>query len=361
MVGVRPAVTCSLDEDPSFIQREELMAGRTLTTNLMPDKNHIVITGGIGLIAVVLAVVFVSGNQKGIDTLSANVIGEKEEQDSGDTVTNSVTPMVTQKIAKNVTVSPSLSLIQSPAVSIMPTMSPLVSPTYTAIPMVSSTRTPTPTPTKTLSPSVSPTRTPTLTPSPSLSVAPTPSPSLTLSPTDTPGDTSPPRVVFSEIAWMGTQASSADEWMELFNVGTTTADMAGWKIQDGDGNTVVSLSGIIDLGAYFLIERTDQQTVKDIEAQITSPFGGSGLSNGGEKLILFDNNNNVIDSLDCSGGWFVGEASPGYKSMERKSASTDSNYPANWGINNGIIRNGMDAAGNLINGTPGARNSVAID
>lgn len=170
---------------------------------------------------------------------------------------------------------------------------------------------------------------------------------------------------------MGTQASSADEWIELFNVGTTTADMTGWKIQDGDGNTVVSLSGVVDAGSYFLIERTDQQTISDITAQIAKSFGGGGLNDNdsankpGEKLILLDSMGSQVDVIDClrsnNGiGWFSGDKST-RSSMERKNASGDSNNPANWGINNGIIRNGADANTDPINGTPGARNSVSVD
>ena len=53
-------------------------------------------------------------------------------------------------------------------------------------------------------------------------------------------------------------------------------------------------------------------------------------------------------------------ASPDYASMERLDPTAPDD-DANWGTNDGVTRNGLDAEGNPINGTPGAANSVLTD
>ena len=39
-----------------------------------------------------------------------------------------------------------------------------------------------------------------------------------------------PQVVFSEIMWMGSSVSSADEWIELYNAGDTPQDLSQWTL-----------------------------------------------------------------------------------------------------------------------------------
>ncbi|MFH0740171.1 MAG: DUF1566 domain-containing protein, partial [bacterium] len=84
------------------------------------------------------------------------------------------------------------------------------------------------------------------------------------------------------------------------------------------------------------------------------------LSNSGEKLELKDPQGNIIDSIDCSAGWFAGDnsASTSRKTMERKSTVISGNSISNWDDNNGIVINGLDANNNQILGTPKAQNSV---
>ncbi|MCK4554867.1 right-handed parallel beta-helix repeat-containing protein, partial [Candidatus Parcubacteria bacterium] len=66
-----------------------------------------------------------------------------------------------------------------------------------------------------------------------------------------------------------------------------------------------------------------------------------------------------IDLVDCSEKWFAGKASPDYISMERIDSALDGSDSENWASNNLITRNGLDADGNLIFGTPKSENSVS--
>lgn len=166
--------------------------------------------------------------------------------------------------------------------------------------------------------------------------------------------------VINEIAWAGTKAGSSDEWIELYNNSSSNIDLAGWTLKAFDGTPSTAFSGVngtttIGAGSYFLLERTASNTTNVAEDYI---FTGA-LSNEGEKLELRDASNNLIDLVDFSSSWPAGSSTPSYISMERISATTSGTSTGNWLSNNLITRNGLDASGNKINGTPRAQNSVS--
>jgi len=162
-------------------------------------------------------------------------------------------------------------------------------------------------------------------------------------------------VVINEIAWMGTESSANDEWIELYNNTTLTIDLTGWGIsKNGEEFIKLSTSTILANG-FYLLERTASNTTDLVEDQV---YVGV-LRNDGEKLELKNASGTLIDAVDCSSGWFAGKASPDYISMERISATTIGTAFTNWASNNLITRNGLDAIGNKINGTPKAENSVS--
>jgi hypothetical protein len=110
-------------------------------------------------------------------------------------------------------------------------------------------------------------------------------------------------IFINEIAWMGTLSSSNDEWIELYNDGNET-DLSGWKIIAKDGSPNISLSGKILKNGFYLLERTDDNTVPDITADQIYTVA---LGNTGETLELYDNTGNIIDSINCSSGWINGD------------------------------------------------------
>ncbi len=168
---------------------------------------------------------------------------------------------------------------------------------------------------------------------------------------------SPRDVVINEVAWMGT-SDPADEWIELYNNTSSDIDLTGWRINDQgtgdyvfDGTTCAS-GCIIPAGGYFLVEDREEATSVAADAVIDLALG-----NGGNRLELFDDNDNSIDLVDCSAGWFAGDN--GTKStMERRDPTFDGNLAANWGTNDGVNTVGTDVNTNPVNGTPKAQNSV---
>lgn len=67
-------------------------------------------------------------------------------------------------------------------------------------------------------------------------------------------------VFFSEIMWNGSSISSSDEWIELYNAGTSVVDIGGYSLFDCvKGEAILTIeSGQIAPKGYFLISNNDQ-------------------------------------------------------------------------------------------------------
>jgi len=149
-----------------------------------------------------------------------------------------------------------------------------------------------------------------------------------------------PSVVINEIAWMGTLISTDDEWLELKNNTGQSIDLTGWHLTAADGAPDIELVGVIPAQGYFLLERTDDDSVAAITA---NQLYTGALSNSGESLSLYDGEGNVVDGVFASGGWPAGDNSA-KATMERINSllPADSN---NW------------QTGFTVGGTPAADNS----
>ena len=79
---------------------------------------------------------------------------------------------------------------------------------------------------------------------------------------------SPLSVIISEIAWSGTKASTADEWIELYNPSNYPVDLTGWRLVAIDGSPDILLNGILPPDSFFLLERSNDNTVLDVEADL---------------------------------------------------------------------------------------------
>ncbi|MBU4226126.1 MAG: lamin tail domain-containing protein [Chloroflexi bacterium] len=171
---------------------------------------------------------------------------------------------------------------------------------------------------------------------------------MTPTPTAVPALT----VLINEVAWAGTVADSNDEWIELYNSGAQAISLTGWKLVALDGSPEIILGGQVAAGGYYLLERTDDNTVSDVPASLI--YGGA-LSNDGEVLKLLAPNESVVDTANLDDGyWPAGSGSPNYASMERRGVLPDS--ATAWITNTGVVANGHDEDGNAIKGTPGQPN-----
>lgn len=115
-------------------------------------------------------------------------------------------------------------------------------------------------------------------------------------------------VYVSEVAWMGTTNSANDEWMELHNDGSESVDLSGWTLSAVDGVPNINFSSttnkIIPAGGFYLMERTDDNAVLSITADLI--YTGA-LSNDGEDLVLRNKDGNEIDRVNDLTGWRAGD------------------------------------------------------
>ena len=163
-------------------------------------------------------------------------------------------------------------------------------------------------------------------------------------------------VVINEVAWMGTANSDWDEWIEFYNSTDGDITLTNWTLTSS-GSINIILSGIITAHGHFLLER-DDCAVNDILAD--QVYGGQRMGNTGETLVLRDEFGNLVDTANSSrghaNGWAAGTNSPDYTMERINPYAPDSD--ANWATNDGLTRNGHDALGAPINGTPRAKNSA---
>lgn len=181
-------------------------------------------------------------------------------------------------------------------------------------------------------------------------------------------------VVINEIAWMGTAASSSDEWIELYNTTDSPINVAQWSIfgadtenclnfADADGHT----STMIPARGYLLYAN-DTNVVNDADRQNVADIWDAtiGLHNSDPgQVILYD----APDCADGAGrdvdsvgqadtGWFAGD-SGARATMERIAPDEAGTDAANWKTHTSSYRTGYDADGNPINGTPKALNAAS--
>ncbi len=116
-------------------------------------------------------------------------------------------------------------------------------------------------------------------------------------------------VRITEVAWMGTADSQYGEWFELYNDGDSSVALAGWRIVDGAGTTMYTLSKTISAGGYLLVERvtSSQNPIAAVHDE-EGTFGAGGLSNSGENISLLDSDGSTIQELSYAGGWPAGDA-----------------------------------------------------
>jgi hypothetical protein len=121
-------------------------------------------------------------------------------------------------------------------------------------------------------------------------------------------------IIINEVAWMGTETSSSDEWIELKNITGEDVNMSGWQLLDKDNQIKVIFTSedIIPANGYYLLERTDDSTVPNI---LADKIYSGALSDDNETLRLFNPGCQLVDGTDL---WSAGDKDL-KKTMERDS------------------------------------------
>src|SRR3989344_3415409 len=149
------------------------------------------------------------------------------------------------------------------------------------------------------------------------------------------------RVVISEVMWMGSDLSTADEWVEIVGVndGVTSfpLSMSGWtlRIQSGTGESIIARLGdsAIASGQYLVVSNypvAESRLAADPVLTTTAMV----LPNTKLLLRLYDAGSTLIDEMDDGIGVpFAGDNPSGggpKASMERISLLGAWNVKENW-------------------------------
>lgn len=124
-------------------------------------------------------------------------------------------------------------------------------------------------------------------------------------------------VLITEVAWMGTSESANDEWIELFNAGSSAVSLEGWSLVAEDGSPIITLAGQILANGYYILERTDDGSEPSVTADL---FYSGSLSNAGEKLLLKNAGGTVIDTADGKDSWAIGGNNETKETLQRTSS-----------------------------------------
>ena len=178
------------------------------------------------------------------------------------------------------------------------------------------------------------------------------------------------KVVISEVMWMGSDLSTADEWLEIVGMGSGTGsevmDISGWYITNqssiGEEKTIVTFASgtLIGSGQYLLISNYNASGSRlAVEPDIVTT--AVSLANTKLLLKLYDASGSLIDIVDDGIGVpFAGMNASGSgvrASMERVNLSGSGNVKEHWGTAETSI--GFDS-GAILLGTPSFPNGTGV-
>lgn len=138
--------------------------------------------------------------------------------------------------------------------------------------------------------------------------------------------------VITEVAWMGSDASANDEWIEIFNPDAQPIDTADFVLIEGATAKPLPAGTIPDLG-FLILERQPSST--PLEAPLAQPFSfTNGLANTGEVLCLCPaaatSCDATCDIANPGGDWFAGSNTVPKASMERVDIALDGALATSW-------------------------------
>ena len=143
--------------------------------------------------------------------------------------------------------------------------------------------------------------------------------------------------VINEICWMGSLDNANAEWIELHNSGSADIRLDGWVLEAEDGSPSIKLIGNLPAKSFFLLERTNDDSVANVKADLI--YVGV-MENAGEKLILKDVSGASVDTVAVEAGWLAGD-NDSKETMSR--------------LSSGAWVNSV-----TVGGTPGRQNDVEV-
>jgi hypothetical protein len=109
-------------------------------------------------------------------------------------------------------------------------------------------------------------------------------------------------MMISEIMYNPGSPEDEKEWIELYNNGTNAADISGWKLKAGSSvNNITFFRGgsLIDSDSFMILARNGTAFAGGYPLYTGPIFEfNSDLANTGKDLYLFNQHNEVMDSVN---------------------------------------------------------------
>lgn len=169
-------------------------------------------------------------------------------------------------------------------------------------------------------------------------------------------------VVINELLWMGSPASSADEWIEFRNLSETAVDLSGWKLtRKSSGQEVAMLtipSGktIVPAGYFLMANFAMSSTSTHLAIEPDMVDTAVSLLNSGLEVKLYDASGALVDIADdgsgtpLAGKYVSGET---YGSMARNGLPGDGIKKESWHTSATAVNL---KSGSIVLGTPRTQN-----
>lgn len=149
-----------------------------------------------------------------------------------------------------------------------------------------------------------------------------------------PAESSDFRIVINEINYNSSPDLDAGDWVELYNAGSSTANLKDWIISDGEPESGFRIPSDLILipGAFAVICRNTDEFA-DIYPKVRNITGNInfGLSSSGDDINLYDNEGNLIDFVNYSPNapWPIDANGTG-ATIELTDPYRDNNLGQNW-------------------------------
>lgn len=173
-------------------------------------------------------------------------------------------------------------------------------------------------------------------------------------------------LVITEINYNGPESGTdTSEFIEFTNLGTTTVNLDGYLFAEGVDYTFTANDSITP-NQYFVIAFDSAGFRNRYGFNADAVWTTGGLSNGGEDIIIVDNFNRGIDTVDFDDAapWPVNVGTSGPdgngSSIELTNLSSDNNVGSNW-VSSTLIVSGQVINGSQVFGSPGNPYTVGIN
>ncbi len=163
------------------------------------------------------------------------------------------------------------------------------------------------------------------------------------------------QIVINEIMYNIPGSGENEEYVELFNAGSSVTNISGYTLADNGGN--ITFTGtLMPAGAYYVVAK-DSATFRDAYGFDADFIWTGNLSNSGEYITLKDGSSVLVDSVsyDDAAPWPI-EADGDGHALQLCSPTTDNNDGVNWGINFDSVGVNGTTGIDILYGTPGMAN-----